>query len=529
MDDLVFLKPNIQVEPLVNSWYAWSHLVSPATAAFNLTRRHTEMLESYLKAPHLHKAAIKNPAMRGGPFLNLEGGKIEEIRALLDNTRNQGLPLFEFAEAVRELDRMLMGKATGFSMHELYAGVPEILRGYVELVYDLHNRPSYRFFEALLYESPFYIEALQTIALSEITGDQDRSFILSTPRVGDEQTLYLPLNFASEKLDELFKMKRQPKSLGYIEGILGIDDNAQSLFESFFTTEAPAPYESPNADQPRVRFFGHACLLIELAGMSILIDPVISYNYQSEIRRDTYDDLPDEIDFVLITHNHPDHILLETMLQIRHKVKNVILAQNMDGLIQDPSLKLLLDNLGFKNVREIRELEKVQFKGGFIMGIPFIGEHNDLLMHSKLCYHINIGGHKILAMADSCNIEPRLYEKVHRITGDMDILFIGMECDGAPVSLIYGPLFMEKLEHKKDRSRLARGCNYEECLDIVHRFNCKQVYVYAMGMEPWVQYILDLEYNEQSNSILQSNQLVKKCLSEGRIAERLFAEKELVL
>ena len=46
-----------------------------------------------------------------------------------------------------------------------------------------------------------------------------------------------------------------------------------------------------------------------------LFDPVLSYTYESEIARYTYADLPDHIDYVVITHNHQDHILLETLLQ----------------------------------------------------------------------------------------------------------------------------------------------------------------------------------------------------------------------
>jgi hypothetical protein len=44
----LYLKPNVVIEPLVDNWYAWSHLVSPATAAMNITGRHHTIIESYL-------------------------------------------------------------------------------------------------------------------------------------------------------------------------------------------------------------------------------------------------------------------------------------------------------------------------------------------------------------------------------------------------------------------------------------------------------------------------------------------------
>jgi len=89
-------------------------------------------------------------------------------------------------------------------------------------------------------------------------------------------------------------------------------------------------------------------VLIETKDISLLIDPVLSYTYESDVPRFTYEDLPEEIDYVLITHGHHDHILLETMLQLRHKIKNIVIGRNIDGAVQDPSLKLLYSNMGFQ-------------------------------------------------------------------------------------------------------------------------------------------------------------------------------------
>lgn len=60
-NDLLYLRPNIQVEPLFDSWYAWSHLIPPATAARNLTERHLKIMDSYINGPQVHANAVKNP------------------------------------------------------------------------------------------------------------------------------------------------------------------------------------------------------------------------------------------------------------------------------------------------------------------------------------------------------------------------------------------------------------------------------------------------------------------------------------
>ena len=50
----------------------------------------------------------------------------------------------------------------------------------------------------------------------------------------------------------------------------------------------------------------------------------LSYDYHADLPRYTYSDLPDRIDYVVITHNHQDHVLLETLLQLRHQIGTVI-------------------------------------------------------------------------------------------------------------------------------------------------------------------------------------------------------------
>src|ERR1043166_4114899 len=86
--EALYLGPNIQAEPLVDHWYAWSHLIPPATAARNITERHLKIMDSYLNAPQVHAAAVKNPKMLGGPFIDYDGKRLGEIRALRDWTKD---------------------------------------------------------------------------------------------------------------------------------------------------------------------------------------------------------------------------------------------------------------------------------------------------------------------------------------------------------------------------------------------------------------------------------------------------------
>jgi L-ascorbate metabolism protein UlaG (beta-lactamase superfamily) len=527
-DDQLFLKPNIQVEPLFNQWYAWAHLISPATAARNITERHLPIMDSYISAPEVHASAVKNPKMLGGPFVDHGGKRVDEIEALRAETLGKRARLVKFSEALAELDRSLNDKARGFGLDSLYSSVPEILRGYVELVYDLHNRPAFRLIEPLLYKSDLYDRSAQSLVLSETAGD-DRPFVLSTPRLPSDAAIHWELPFDHPLVDDLFELKRTPRSALQIAELARSANCLNDVFTSFFWDQPPKPYQPYQGRGVRWRYFGHACILIEANGVSILSDPVLSYTYESSISRYTYEDLPDHIDFVVITHNHQDHILFETLLQLRPRIGMIVVPRSSGGSLQDPSIRLALKHTGFKNVVELGEMDELPFEGGSLIGLPFLGEHADLDVRSKLAYLVNIGKHRILLAADSRNIDPVMYEHVHALVGDIDAVFLGMECDGAPMTWLYGPLLTRRLDRAMDQSRRLAGSDFEQAVDIVDRFHAKEVYVYAMGQEPWLNHIMSIKYTNESRPIVESNKLIAYCREHGIAAERLFGEKEILL
>jgi L-ascorbate metabolism protein UlaG (beta-lactamase superfamily) len=526
-DTKVYFKQNVVAEPLFNQWYAWSYLISPSTAPLYIANLHLQIMESFVSAPQVHAAAFKNPAMIGGPFINYDASMVGDIKALLEKTKREQAPMLEFAEAVKSLDKILMTEANGYSMEPLYEKIPETLRGYVELIYDLHNNPSFRFIEGLLYKSPYYNPSLQSISLS-LMDDDLRTFVFSTPRVETNGCLHLKVPFSSAGLDELFSMKSAPQPFGHIKEVLQVQDKDEELFSTFFTEEAPPASPQYTGDGVRIRYFSHACILIESKNVSILTDPVISYRYTTGPERYTFTDLPDRIDYVLITHNHQDHCMFETLLQLRHKTENVIVPRSSEGRV-DPSLKWILHSMGFKNVRELDEIENIEIDGGTITSVPFLGEHCDLSIRTKTAYLVSLEGNSILIGADSCNIEPRIYQRIHDLAGDLDVLFLGLECDGAPLTWMYGPLLTFTVPRKMDRTRRLNSSNCAQAIDIVNRSRPKQVYVYAMGLEPWLTYLTSLQYTDTDKPMVESNKLIEACREAGIEAERLFCQKEIHL
>lgn len=527
-NQLKYLKPNVVIEPLFDRWYAWSHLISPFTSAMNIVGRHLKIIDSYILAPNVHAAAVKNPKMLGGPFMDYDTNRVDEIKKLKERIVKSQKDNIELAAAIKALDKMLKENAKGYSLEPLYNKVPDLLKGYIELVYDLNGYPSFRVIETLVYKSNFFNKSSQSLALW-LTENDSRPFVLSTPRLDEKNVVHVNIPFDHETIDDLARMKRTPGTIEHIRDLLNVDESNFEIFNTFFTTSPMTSYRKYEGDKIRMRYFGHACIFIETKEMSILVDPLISYyGYQSDVSRFSDMDLPDTLDYILITHNHQDHILFETLLPLRHKTRNIIVPRSGGGALQDPSLKLMFKALGFKNVIEIDEMETLEFKNCRITGIPFTGEHSDLNIKAKTCHHVQLGKFSILFVADSRILEPKLYEHIYKEIGDVDVIFLGMECDGAPLTWLYGPLLTEELGKDKDITRRLSGSNCERGMHLVNIFNPKEVYVYAMGQEPWVEFISSVRYTNESNPIVESNRLINECTTRGIVAERLFGEKELL-
>ncbi len=527
-DELLYLRRDVQVEPLVDQWYAWPHLIPPATAARNTTHRHFRIIDSYLSAPDAHAAAARNAKLLGGPFMDYPRDCSAEVRALRARTVASRGALIELSAALEQLDQMLTAQADGHSLEPLYASVPAPLHGYVELTYDIRHNPTFRLIEPLLYHSRYYDPSAQSLMLSITAGD-DRPFVLTTPRLDSSDSVHLPWSFDDERVDRLFRLTTVPRSWTWIKDQLGIPDDDDEVFRTLLTTEEPEPYQPYCGTGVRWRYFGHACILIEARGRSLLFDPVLSYTYESGISRYTYADLPERIDYVLITHNHQDHVLLETLLHLRHTIGEIIVPRGGSGALQDPSLRLTLERIGFPRVRDLGELETIGLDGGSLTGLPFLGEHSDLAISTKLAYLVRFGSEQLLFAADSCNIEPRMYAHAHAMVGDVGTLFLGMECDGAPLTWLYGPLLLRSVERGIDHSRRLSGSNFEQARALVDQFRCRAVYVYAMGQEPWLNHVMRIKYTDQSRPIVESNALIAECLSRGIVAERLFGEREILI
>lgn len=529
-DTLYRLADHAAAEPLIDQWVAWPHTFSPLPYSLHLRNYQLKVLASYLENPDLHIKACANPRMLGGSFVNIPRERVPEVTGFFDHLTRSHCDDLDLARVFVEFHNSLTEQAKGQSLEPYYAKLPDLLQGYVELVYDYYGHPIVRCFEGLLYTSPHYKKDLQSLRLFSQTRDETRPFYMSTPRLRQQDLIDWSVPFDDQRVDELFKLDLKPQPLDAVRALLDLEPADDHRLLPLLSQDAAPPPEPYRGQGIRVRYLGHACVLVEWDGASVLTDPFIPVvPKEGGITRFTYRDLPPYIDYVLITHGHHDHFVFESLLRLRHRIGCLVVPKTSGLFHGDISLQLMARHLGFGEVRELGPLDSIAFPPGEIIAIPFLGEHSDL-PHSKTGYVVRGGREKILFAADSNCLDKHLYQHIGRIVGPIQTVFLGMECIGAPLSWVYGPLLPIKPDHKNSQARRSRGCDARAALDLLDSVRSERVYIYALGREPWLQYFMALTPTEDDLYVREAAKVLEACRTKGYgDAKCLFAAYEFYL
>lgn len=517
------LNSSTVVEPLVHGWSANSQCVSPLMAALTVSHYQLPNLRQYLSAPEANVEACRNPKLRAGRFVNIAVERVPEVRALVASMECEYADSLRLATQLMQFQNTLVaGAKTGLPMAPFYAKLPPELRGYVELVYDYFTRPGVRVIEPLLYRSPYYKPQLQSLRLFGLKQDCDRDFVFSTPRLPSPGEIHWALPFDDARVDALFRLDSEPRPLEEIRELLGLAPAQDAVLRSLLTPAERTLKPTWDGPSPRVRHFGHACVLVEWRGTSILIDPCMGVQpSEAEPGRPGFESLPDRIDYAIVTHNHHDHFSIETLLRLRHKLGCLVVPRAGGLHYGDTSLKLLAQRIGFANVVELDTLDRIAIPDGEIVAVPFLGEHSDL-PHAKAAYVVRTDARQMLFAADSDCLDVRQYELLREILGPVHSVFLGLECVGAPMSWSSGALMPVKPTVQQDQSRRQHGSNAERGMKIVNALQAEQLFVYAMGLEPWFEWLLGLAYTPDAPQIHEMKRIIESAKQAGLREARLL-------
>jgi L-ascorbate metabolism protein UlaG (beta-lactamase superfamily) len=515
---MVSAHDHLLVEPLIGNFPAFLQLVSPASSALRLAKAQLPTLQSYLESPEAHASGAGHPATKGGPFVDCPPGERDLIAKLVTVLETQR-DVLGLASAIDELTA-LIEDSEGGDLGPLYQRVPDALRGLVELVYDGRHRARVLFRESLMYRGRYDPSPREAVHLTLTDGDV-RPFMLSTPRVTTDRGLVVQMPLRSDAVDVLAQSRFVPIPLGELREAVGPEVASSPVFDSFWTEESVTG-TPPWTGALRIRYFGHACLVFETAEVTVVADPFVSP--RSGPDRFSLRDLPPRIDYCIITHGHADHFVVETLMALRHRIGTVIVPANLGGELLDPSLRLCLEHLGFRDVVEVRDLDEVPIPGGEVVAVPFAGEHGDLAIGAKTTYFVRLGGRTTMVGADTRALPPELYEIVAQLSGPVDDVFLGLECEGAPLGWMYGPLFPGPVARKLSLARRLNGADAAEAMHIVSALGARRLFVYALGEEPWLQHVMATNYTPESYQLVQAATLARSCAEKDVEYHHLFGK-----
>lgn len=127
---------------------------------------------------------------------------------------------------------------------------------------------------------------------------------------------------------------------------------------------------SPTGSKITVTFLSHASFLVQTSNVNILIDPVYSKRVGPLFfgpRRVRRPGIPfsqlSQIDIVLISHNHYDHLDIPTLKRIKNEHRNVLFITGLGN-------KKLLNSHGIKNVAELDWWESLRQEDMDILYTP---------------------------------------------------------------------------------------------------------------------------------------------------------------
>lgn len=192
-------------------------------------------------------------------------------------------------------------------------------------------------------------------------------------------------------------------------------------------TMKPEFLESPSLKDLTITWFGHSTILIQMQEMNILVDPVFS-EYASPVQfvgpkrfshpSITIDELP-QIDLVLITHDHYDHLDYKTIQKIDSKVGEYIVPLGVEN-------HLLRWKVDSNKIHNMAWWEEINVNGLMIACTPaqhFSGRSlNDQFQTLWASYVLKNEFYTIFESGDTGFGSH--FEEIHEKYGDMDVAML---------------------------------------------------------------------------------------------------------
>lgn len=264
---------------------------------------------------------------------------------------------------------------------------------------------------------------------------------------------------------------------------LGRDEEVRRFVSVLNAAGLLAAPEHKVLGEGQVTWLGHAGILYAAGGSRVLVDPLF-HPISTPSREMDVPVHPGEvgrIDAVLITHGDNDHLNPQSLYTLPRETPVVIPAVERP-LPHQVDLRRVLTLLGFSDIRELAEWERVSFGEVTVVAAPFRGEDWGLPLPART-YLVSSPELTVYASADSTSSE----EVYDRLADEfaIDLAFMGVsgaaETYVAPPGFGYGEFYAPWIPRER-RNEWVQLCNGPaEAAQAAARLKARRVFGYAAG------------------------------------------------
>jgi len=223
--------------------------------------------------------------------------------------------------------------------------------------------------------------------------------------------------------------------------------NPTKWIEEYETYSRDIPIENNYTDSIKLIFINHSTFLIQLDTLNILTDPIWSERCSpvqwAGPKRNrppgvTFNSLPN-IDVVLISHNHYDHLDKNTILALQ--------KEHTPQFIVPLGVSHFFKRLGIQNVIEIDWNEEIEFKSLKIKGTPAVhfSSRGAFDQNKTLWCGYLIKGSKNIYFAGDTGYDENIFKKIGKENPNLDLSII-------PIGAYKPNWFMSRIHTNPDEA-----------------------------------------------------------------------------
>lgn len=269
----------------------------------------------------------------------------------------------------------------------------------------------------------------------------------------------------------------------------------------------------PAEKRGRVTWLGHAAVLLEAGGQTVLVDPLFFASSEPEERwlstpRFDPRTLP-PIDAILVTHGDNDHLNPAALAQLPPDVPVLVPRLEQRPSDHQVDLRGVLKLLGFERIVELDHWSSYDLGTIQITACPFVGEDWGLKL-PQATYLVEAPGLSAFFSADAFRMDDVYRRLAER---KIDLAFMGVsgcaESASMPKELGYGNFYRRWIPAERRNQWLQHCAGPRDALESLRLFEPRFAFGYAAGGASWIK----TEYSDRGAPEELARQLADSGLS----------------